>query len=322
MYSAQKLLEMITSEKSSVRYDACEWLRVRPESSPEIIYALQKATYDSDAEVAGRAAYALQADAHHQLAVQLGLVAPDKPDTPTSMEPAVTIPDELPLSKDQSDHNTMLKDIRSWGMWSLGLGLAHLVATGILSSPWGILLIIVGLASFYFRSASMYVIYGVTLAWASVHNFSSQQGAWIFLSLFQLYATVQVFLNYRRFRTAEQEYQSSVAGQAQDGSSPYKAARTFPWLGAVLGSFSFAGLLFGILFTFVISFIRGSSSAVPKFLYYIIDLTINIGVLGFATGLASILSQYRPKILGIIAMVTGALTLLVDLILVAINLIS
>jgi len=77
MYTTEKLLKMITSHKASVRYDACEWIRVRQESSPELVRALEKATYDEDKEVAERAKYALQADVHHQMAIKLGIIKPD-----------------------------------------------------------------------------------------------------------------------------------------------------------------------------------------------------------------------------------------------------
>jgi len=77
MYTTEKLLKMITSHKASVRYDACEWIRVRQESSPELVRALERATYDDDKEVAERAKYALQADVHHQVAIELGIIKPD-----------------------------------------------------------------------------------------------------------------------------------------------------------------------------------------------------------------------------------------------------
>ena len=77
MYTAEKLLQMLTNRKASVRYEACEWLRVRQESSPEIVRALELATHDQDKEVAERAVKALQADVHHQMAIELGMIKPD-----------------------------------------------------------------------------------------------------------------------------------------------------------------------------------------------------------------------------------------------------
>ena len=74
MYSKEKLLDMIVSSNPSTRYDACEWLRISQASSPEMVYALQKAAIDENNEVATRAQMALQADAHHKMAIKMGLI--------------------------------------------------------------------------------------------------------------------------------------------------------------------------------------------------------------------------------------------------------
>ena len=76
MYSKEKLLEMLSSEKASTRYDACEWFRIRQESSPEIIHALEKASRDPNKDVAERANLALYSDVHHQMAIQIGMIKP------------------------------------------------------------------------------------------------------------------------------------------------------------------------------------------------------------------------------------------------------
>jgi predicted Zn-ribbon and HTH transcriptional regulator len=78
MYSTEKLLEMLKSEKSSIRYEACEWLRVSQESSPEIVAALEKATHDADNDVAERAKLALHAELHHQMGMKMGIIEPEE----------------------------------------------------------------------------------------------------------------------------------------------------------------------------------------------------------------------------------------------------
>jgi hypothetical protein len=313
MYSTQKLLEMINIDKSSNRYDACEWLPVSQESCPEIIYALQKASHDADPEVASRATYALQADVHHHLAVQLGLASPDERDLPKVVETASTAPQTPPLTNAQAAHLAMLKDIRSWGIWSLAWGGLSLITSGIFSSPWGILLIIVGLASFYFRTAAMYVIYGVTLAWAALQNLTGLHGAWILFSLFQVYATVRVFMNFCHYHKVELEVIRASLAQAPETLSASRAARAFPWIGTFLGIFSFIGFVFVFLLSILIAYQRGNSGSVPGYLTYLLELDINLGVLGFALGLAYVLANYRPKLLGILAIIAGSLTLLIDL---------
>ena len=41
------------------------------------VIALEKATHDTDKEVAERATLALKADVHHQMAIQIGTIEPD-----------------------------------------------------------------------------------------------------------------------------------------------------------------------------------------------------------------------------------------------------
>jgi tetratricopeptide (TPR) repeat protein len=96
-----------------VRYDACEELRISLESSPEIINALLNATQDEESWVASSAKLALQADVHHQMAIKMGIVAPDKeevvniqPDHVTELE----LQTNLPESWDESTRTPDLKD--------------------------------------------------------------------------------------------------------------------------------------------------------------------------------------------------------------------
>ncbi len=160
MYSKEKLLDMIESSNPSTRYDACEWLRISQESSPEMVYALQKATVDENTEVAARAQLALQADAHHKMAIKMGLI--QRPEN----EPDEAEQQKLDQAQAVNDviktHASMLKAIRSNGFWLIGLGVLHIILSGWLSAPWGVLLIIVGLCSFLFHSPSMFVIYAIT----------------------------------------------------------------------------------------------------------------------------------------------------------------
>ena len=77
MYSKEKLLQMLSSRKAHVRLEACEWLRVSQESSPEIIHALEKASRDPDKDVAERANLALKSYVHYQMAIQIGIKKSD-----------------------------------------------------------------------------------------------------------------------------------------------------------------------------------------------------------------------------------------------------
>ena len=59
---------------------------------------------------------------------------------------------------------------RSWGRWLIVMGVIQLVASQFLDPGWGVLLMLVGVASFYFRSLAMLAVYGVIMAWAAISN--------------------------------------------------------------------------------------------------------------------------------------------------------
>lgn len=113
MYSQEQLLEMLSSDHPSVRYEACEELRVRQESSPEIINALVKAIHDEESWVEESAKLALQADAHHQMAIKLGIITPDKmvrENDPSDLPTAPKYQENHPEYQEQSTQTIGLND--------------------------------------------------------------------------------------------------------------------------------------------------------------------------------------------------------------------
>jgi hypothetical protein len=206
---------------------------------------------------------------------------------------------------------TILKEIRSWAFTLLVLGGLHIGASGFLSAPWGILLILVGLASFYFRSSAMLVIYAVTLIWAGISNLTSGQAIWIGGAFIQWYLALRIFRTFVRF----QETETKVAAESNSNElTPRRVAAVFPWAATLLGVLSFLGLI-GIFAIVIVLVAVSGSSTVPSYFGFIEGLVVNAGVLGFAVGLASLLCRHPGKGLAIAGMVTGVLTLLIELVL-------
>jgi hypothetical protein len=208
----------------------------------------------------------------------------------------------------------MLKENRSWGFWLLGIGILHIVTSGFLSAPWGIMLILVGLASFYFRTASMFIVYAVTLSWAAISNIMSLETGWIFFAAFQVFLAIRVFQQYRQFRGVEDEYFRLIPDDVMKKPSK-RAARFFPWLGSILGCSSIIGLI--LVFLAVIVFVVAAENAteVPGTFGFIEGLIVNFGILGFALSLGSLLSAYRPKAAAIVGLVASIITLLFEVVL-------
>ena len=65
MADIQHLMQMLQSEYSTERYDACEKLRMSPSLPPEAIQALRSATSDANPKVAEAAQRAIMRHTSH-----------------------------------------------------------------------------------------------------------------------------------------------------------------------------------------------------------------------------------------------------------------
>ena len=227
----------------------------------------------------------------------------ERPDYGTLAMTALDIP-QAPGSS--VIHQAMLKDIRSWGLGLIGFGILNVFLSGLLNSSWGILLIVVGSASFIFKDAAMYVIYGITLLWAAVSNASSDQAGWVVFSAIQLFLAVGVFRSFIRYRRAESDLAETIETTGIDTSAPQsRADRFFPALGCLFGTLSLSTLV--MFFFAVMIFVAaqeetaGPSSSFALFL----GLAIDLAVLGFAINLAALLSRFRQKPLNIFGLIAS-----------------
>jgi hypothetical protein len=210
-------------------------------------------------------------------------------------------------------YNAMLREIRSWALWLIVMGVIQVVASGVLNASWGILLIIVGLASFYFRDAAMFVVYSVTIAWAGVSNLLSGSGMWQIFALVQAFFVYTILQQFRRFRRAQaEETQKLLAEHPEQIPLPDRSARIFPWAGLVLGSLSLTGLVLVFFGAFILTAMtRGAK--LPTWIGRVEGLSIDGAVLGLAVSLAALLSGSQRKIVSIVGCVLSGMTLLIEL---------
>lgn len=232
-------------------------------------------------------------------------VTAQKSDTPYLSEVPAKTPSPFP--------EKMLREIKSWGIVLLVLGLIQVVSSEFLSSTWGLLLIAVGLTSFYFRSPAMFVVYGTTLSWAAVSNALSSAGTWGMFSILQVFFAFVTFRQYFQFRSQITNSQFALESTQEEYIKIDKAAKPFPWISLLLGSISLIGLV--TVFVAVILYVGiTNSEEVPAFLTFGEGIVVDFAVLGFATGLASILTKYKYKALSIIGMVMAALVLIIEVV--------
>jgi len=200
----------------------------------------------------------------------------------------------------------MLREVRSWGLAMLAWGLLSLLAGGVLSAPWGIMLLLVGLASFYFREAAIFVVYGVTLTWVAISNLMGFDVVWMGIALVQIIMAVQVFRQYRRFRQAQAEQAALYEWAAAGSPVPERAARIFPWAGGLLGVLALVGLVTIV----VLLIIAVATEELLPFFDLLIDFVVDLGVLSIAVSLAALLSGYRYKLVSVCGLAAGAVVLL------------
>ncbi len=229
-------------------------------------------------------------------------------------DPTIIKSEDTTISSSHN-HNKMLREIKNWGVILLVIGVIQIFTSGASINTWGLLLISVGLSSFYFRSPAMFVIYGSTLSWAAISNALSGSGSWMTFSLLQAFFAFQTFRQFFQFRTMFSPVQKTENDFNQNEQlDPDKAAKIFPWASLTLGILSFLG--FSTLFLGIIVFIAITGNDLyPTLLDILEGIVIDFAVLGLATGLASLLVRYKYKLASIIGLITGALVLLIEVIL-------
>lgn len=206
-------------------------------------------------------------------------------------------------------HGHMLRDIRSWGWALVVLGAIHLFTSGFLNSAWGILLVVVGLASFYFKDAAIFVVYSVTLAWAAISNLISFSSGWMAFAVIQVILAVQTFRRFQIYRDAQSNLAIDENNPVEFSSTPTEPSQSqilFPVISLILGIAGLGGIV-GLNAIALIAGVIGLD--VPQAVFFSIDLSLDLGILGLAIGLAAILSDFPKRGQAIVGSIAGGLAM-------------
>ena len=199
---------------------------------------------------------------------------------------------------------TMRRDIRWWGVGLLVLGVGHFLGSRFLHAPWGIMFILAGLASFYFREAALFLVYAVILAWAGLGDLFGGI-LWALVGLAQLFLAFRLIQQFFRFRRVEASHATLVASGELAEPALQRARRVFPWLASLLGVVALAGLQASVLATIL------THGELPVAVDLALELVVDLGFLGLASGLAAILSGYGQRAIAALGIVTSSLVLLI-----------
>jgi hypothetical protein len=248
---------------------------------------------------------------------------------PVTPEPETTIaaPPPTPAQAARYSYANMIREVRSWGFWMLGMAVIQLFVAQTLFSPWALLQVTIGLASFYFRTSAMFMVYTVVLFWAALSNLLSGSGGWGLFSLFQVFLGFQVLRDFNRYRRAEAEYRSRPLGQDDPQPGPDffdRGSKIFPISGCLVGALAGAGAMaFFLLFVGAIV-IGANGSAVPGWLEPVagglVGLTQVVAVLGVGINLGSLLVKYPERVFAWLGLSMSLLISLLYIILMLVNL--
>ena len=202
--------------------------------------------------------------------------------------------------------SVIARETRSWGTWLLVLGVMQLIRMRDIDPIWGVLLIVVGAASFVFRSAAMLPAYGVLLAWAMISNLSSGDGFWMALGVVQAFLAFCTFRGFLLLRRATGRLGLGLG--ADPPERPDRAAAVFPFAGCALTAAAFVGvvvLIVGAGVWYALDEGGPSEQALGTAVVVLTDLAC----LGLALAVAALLARYRFRTVSILAVMGGALLL-------------
>ncbi len=208
------------------------------------------------------------------------------------------------------------QETHNWGFWLLVMGFVQLIAGNFLDPVWGVLLILVAAASFYFRSAAMFPVYGVTMAWAMISNISSGDPRWIVFGLFQGYWSFKTFGQFILLRRAASRLGTGLGTGSPDRSS--QAAAIFPWAGCALSAVAAIGLVAVIIAAAAWPVLTGQKLG-EQAIVLPLAAVIDLAVLALALGVAALLARYRRRLVSILAVIGGGLMLGLFLLLVILS---
>lgn len=240
------------------------------------------------------------------------------------MEP--TVPVALPETVERQNENAnvirlhakLVKSARSWGTWLLVLGVLQLVASNLLEPTFGVLLLIVGVLSFVFTHPALFVVYATTLAWAAVSNILSAlvggQVQWGIFALVQVYMAYSTLREYKTYRQNEVAYRQMLQAEGVSDAQERVPVQVFPIGGCALAVGG--ALLLVATFTALIYLGATQPDTEPSaWINWLFGLAQGFAILAVGLSAASLASQFRHRVLSILALAGSALTVLIFILL-------
>ena len=138
------------------------------------------------------------------------------------------------------EYATLHRELRMWRWWLVMVGVVQVVLGSMLGMPWGVVLVLIGGASFAAHEAVLLVVYSILLLGSAVVNVSSLHWGWALFALVQTGYAVPMLRCYVRHHAAESRYAQLAHGLPIGLPPPVNyVAVVLPWFGAAASIVAF-----------------------------------------------------------------------------------
>jgi hypothetical protein len=210
----------------------------------------------------------------------------------------------------------MYKNFRSWAGISLVLGGISVIASRIFDAGWGIVLIIIAVLSWKARIPGMFAVYAVIMAWAAftdlVAGLSGGEWWWLRLGLMQVFWTVAIVKQYRKYRGLPLQELHQSGGWPADLAAPQDEkliSSRFAIAGAVLAGANFI-LLPRLCIGTVVYEIQTQITETPAITIALLSGLLNFTILALGLSGAALLAKTPKKGLAILGVAMSGLQLI------------
>jgi hypothetical protein len=138
-----------------------------------------------------------------------------------------------------AEYAALHRELRMWRWWLVAVSIVQVVLGSMLGMPWGVVLVLIGGASFAAHEAVLLVMYSMMLLGSAVVNVSSLHWGWALFSLMQTGYAVAMLRCYVRHHAAETHYARIAHGLPIGLPPPMRYAAVLPWLGAAASMVAF-----------------------------------------------------------------------------------
>ena len=103
------------------------------------------------------------------------------------------------------------RDIRSWGIGLIVIGVIHLVLSEFLDPIWGGILIVIGVSCLFITQRGMYIVIGIGIILAGIMNMLlTELGGWTIFGAFQIGFGIYQFHKFRKYGSTTVDYDTHI----------------------------------------------------------------------------------------------------------------